>query len=283
MTMTRRTFAEAATVAAAALGAAFAADASRNRGAAQTAAPTEQMPEHDMSGMPAHWVGKEQIALLIYPEFTALDTVGPHHMLAGLMGATVHLVAKTKEPVKSDTGLVFMPSTSFEECPRDLDIICIPGGTRGTLAAMQDEATIAFVKDRGSRAKLVTSVCTGSLVLGAAGLLDGYKATSHWAATSLLPLFGAVPTEGRVVRDRNRVTGGGVTAGIDFGLSLVGELRDRTYAECVQLLAEYAPAPPFNAGSPATAPEPVVKMMTDMMAGFLDEAGKIARSVRAPK
>lgn len=175
------------------------------------------------------------------------------------------------------------PSATFEDCPRDLDILCIPGGAQGTLAAMQDEATVAFVRDRGSRAKLVTSVCTGSLILGMAGLLDGYKATTHWAAKSLLPLFGAVPTEGRIVRDRNRVTGGGVTAGIDFGLTLVGELRDREYAECVQLLAEYAPAPPFNAGTPASAPAPVVKMMTDMMVGFSNEVTKVATSIKRPQ
>ncbi|MDP3410379.1 DJ-1/PfpI family protein [Bosea sp. (in: a-proteobacteria)] len=266
MTITRRQFSTAA-VATSTIALALAKEGAAGAARAQPSAPPAI--EHDMSSMPAHWVGKEQIAFLIYPEFTALDMVGPHHMLASLMGATVHLVAKTKEPVKSDQGLVFTPSATFDECPRDLDILCIPGGAQGSLAAMLDEATIAFVKDRGSRAKRVTSVCTGSLILGMAGLLDGYKATTHWAATSVLPLFGAIPTEGRIVQDRNRVTGGGVTAGIDFGLTLVGELRDREYAECVQLLAEYAPQPPFNAGTPATAPEPVVKMMSDMMVGFL--------------
>lgn len=224
---------------------------------------------HDMSQLPANWMGHEQIAFLIYPEFTALDMVGPHHMLTGLMGATTHLVAKTRDPVKSDTGLVFVPSATFEECPRDLDIICVPGGSTGTLAAMQDEATIRFLKDRGNRAKFVTSVCTGSLLLGAAGLLDGYKATSHWAARKLLPLFGAIPTDGRVVTDRNRITGGGVTAGIDFGLSLVGRQRDQTYAQAVQLLAEYAPEPPFDAGTPARAPAEVTKMMEDMFVDFV--------------
>jgi len=227
---------------------------------------------HDMMGMPASWYGKEQIAFLIYPQFTALDMVGPHYMLASLMGATVHIVAKTKDPVVSDQGLVFMPSATFDECPTDLDIICVPGGSTGTLAAMEDEATIAFVKDRGSRAKFVTSVCTGSLVLGAAGLLKGYKATSHWAAREVLREFGAEPVDARVVEDRNRITGGGVTAGIDFGLTIVGKLRDRPYAEGVQLLAEYDPSPPFDAGVPAKATKANLDMMTLMFAEFLVKA-----------
>lgn len=238
-------------------------------------------PSHDMSAMPAHWTGKEQIAFLIYPEFTALDMVGPHHMLTGLMGATTHVVAKTREIVKSDTGLMFQPSASFNDCPADLDIICVPGGAAGTLAAMQDEATISFLKDRGSRAKFVTSVCTGSLLLGAAGLLKGYRATSHWTMKPLLPIFDAIPAEGRVVRDRNRITGGGVTAGIDFGLSLVGQLRDRTCAEFVQLLAEYAPEPPYDAGSPQRASAEVNAMMDDMFADFKKRTEGIAREIYA--
>lgn len=245
------------------------------------AAGSTTTPSHDMSSMPAHWTGKEQIAFLIYPEFTALDMVGPHYMLTSLMGATTHLVAKSRDIVKSDAGLMFQPSATFEDCPADLDIICVPGGTAGTLAAMQDEATIRFLKDRGSRAKFVTSVCTGSLILGAAGLLTGYRATSHWVARSLLPIFGAIPADGRVVRDRNRITGGGVTAGIDFGLALVGQLRDREYAEGVQLLAEYAPEPPYDAGTPQRAPANVKAMMEGMFTDFNDKTARIARDVYA--
>lgn len=237
--------------------------------AAQTPATVE--PAHDMHDMPAHWMGKEQIAFLIYPGFTALDMVGPHYMLTMLMGAKVHIVARSRDPVASDTGLVFTPSASFEECPADLDILCIPGGTTGTLDAIRDDATLRFVKDRGGRAKLVTSVCTGSLVLAAAGLLTGYKATSHWVTKPLLAKFGAIPTEGRIVRDRNRITGGGVTAGIDFGLSLVAQLRDRPYAEAVQLLAEYAPEPPFNAGTPEKAPQ-AKALLDTMFASFVANA-----------
>ncbi|MGJ4947226.1 DJ-1/PfpI family protein [Bradyrhizobium sp. HKCCYLS20291] len=234
---------------------------------------------HDMSQVPASWMGKEQIAFLIYPEFTALDMVGPHAMLTGLLGATTHIVGKSRDVVKSDTGLAFQSSASFDECPLDLDIICVPGGATGTLAAMRDDSTLRFLKDRGSRAKFVTSVCTGSLLLGAAGLLTGYKATSHWAAVSLLPLFGATPSDDRIVRDRNRITAGGVTSGIDFGLSLVGQLRDRQYAECVQLMAQYAPEPPYNAGTPARAPVEVTKMMTDMFVDFNKQAETIGREV----
>jgi putative intracellular protease/amidase len=229
----------------------------------------------------AQWQGKEQIAFLIYPDFTALDMVGPHYMLTNLMGASTQLVAKTKDPVKSDAGLVFVPSATFEDCPLDLDILCVPGGTSGTLAAMQDEATLRFLKDRGARAKYVTSVCTGSLLLGAAGLLNGYKATSHWGAKGLLPVFGATPTEGRIVKDRNRITGGGVTAGIDFGLALVGSLRDAQYAEAVQLLAEYAPEPPYDAGTPSRAPEAVKTMIDNMLSDFVKQAEAVGRAAFA--
>lgn len=236
---------------------------------------------HDMSAMPAHWMGSEQIAFLIYPQFTALDMVGPHHMLTSLMGAKVHLVAKTRDPVQCDTGLSVMPSMTFDECPTDLDIVCVPGGSQGTLAAMQDDATMLFLKDRGSRAKYVTSVCTGSLLLGAAGLLQGYEATSHWATRGLLPIFGARPAAGRVVVDRTRITGGGVTAGIDFGLTLVGRLRDRQYAEGVQLMAEYDPKPPYSAGTPESAPAEVRALIDGMFIDFVADAEKAGRTAFA--
>lgn len=161
-----------------------------------------------------------------------------------------------------------MPTTTFEQAPRDLDILFVPGGGEGTLAAMRDAELLAFLADRGSRAKWVTSVCTGSLVLGAAGLLKGYKATSHWVTRPLLKAAGAMPVEARVVRDRNRITGAGVSAGLDLGLTIVGMLRDRAYAESVQLLCEYAPEPPFQAGSPRTAPPKVTAMVAGMFVDF---------------
>lgn len=241
------------------------------------AAETAEAPKHDMTGMPASWHGAEKIAFLAYPGFTALDLVGPHYMLSSLMGATTHIVAKTRDPVVSDAKIALVPSMTLDECPADLDVICVPGGTTGTLAAMEDEATIRFLADRGARAKYVTSVCTGSLVLGAAGLLKGYKATSHWVTRDLLKEFGAEPVDSRVVIDRNRVTGAGVTAGIDFGLTLVAKMRDDLYAQGMQLLAEYAPAPPFNAGTPATAPKESVDLMNAMFVEFVEKARGAAR------
>ncbi len=229
----------------------------------------QEPPSHDMSAAPAHWTGQEQIGMLLYPGFTALDLVGPQYMLASLMGATVHHVAASMAPVLSDTKLSFMPSITLADCPRELDILFIPGGGQGTLAAMQDAQLLAFVADRGQRAKWVTSVCTGSLVLAAAGLLKGYRATSHWVARDLLAHAGATPVEARVVRDRNRLTGAGVSAGLDMGLTLVELLRDRFYAECVQLLAEYAPEPPLQAGTPRTAPPEATAMMRSMFTEFL--------------
>jgi cyclohexyl-isocyanide hydratase len=242
-------------------------------------------PAHDMTEMPAAWMGREQIAMLVYPGFTALDLVGPHYMLTSLMGATTHVVARSRDPVVSDTGLTLVPSATFAEVPADLDILFVPGGTSGTLAAMRDPATMDFLAGRGRSARFVTSVCTGSLLLGAAGLLDGYEATSHWMTRSLLPIFGAKPVERRVVRDRNRITGAGVTAGVDFGLAMVADLRDRLYAESVQLLAEYAPEPPFRSGSPDTAPSLARKLLEDMLAGFLqraEETGRAAFAARRP-
>lgn len=250
-------------------------------GALDARAAQKVTADHDMSNMPASWSGNEKIGFLIYPEFTALDMIGPHYMLTGLMGATAFVIAKSKTPVVSDTGLTITPDASFDDAPVDLDILCVPGGASGTLAAMRDEATVRFIKSRGARAKYVTSVCTGSLLLGAAGLLDGYRATSHWSTKPLLPIFGATPTPGRFVRDRNRITAEGVTAGLDFALALVGELRDRTYAEGVQLIAQYAPEPPFDAGQPERAPAAVRTMMEEMFAGFRASADRLGREAFA--
>ena len=243
-------------------------------------APGSPAPDHDMSAMPASWNRRDEIAMLIYPRMTALDVIGPQHFFASMMGARVHLVAKTRDPVTSDTGVIITPTATFEDCPRNLTVLFTGGGTDGTLAAMRDEATRAFMADRGSRATYVTSVCTGSLILGAAGLLKGYRATSHWAALDVLPDFGAIPVAERVVHDRNRITGAGVTAGLDFGLSMVAELRDATYAQGVQLQAEYDPHPPFSSGSLATATPAVRGLIEPMTAGFTRRAHELAQSLR---
>ncbi|MEM0943170.1 MAG: DJ-1/PfpI family protein [Pseudomonadota bacterium] len=231
---------------------------------------------HDMSMFPPEWKGSEQIVFLGYPGMTALDLVGPQYMMASLWGATVKVAAKTREPLVSDTGLVIVPDATFDEVPADLDVICVPGAVSGALDAMQDTETIDFLADRGSRARYVTSVCTGTLLLGQAGLVDGYRVTSHWFTRPLMEEFGAIPVDERVVRDRNRITGAGVTAGIDFGLMLVREMRDEPYAQSVQLLAEYDPQPPFDAGTPSKAPADVTQMLRDMFAGLPDRIRSLA-------
>jgi len=205
-----------------------------------------------------------QIGLLVFPRVTQLDFTGPLQVFSSVPGATVHLIWKTLDPVPSDSVLMLTPTITFADCPQ-LDVICIPGGF-GTDALLNDEETLDFVRKQAAKAKFVTSVCTGSLVLGAAGLLKGYNAATHWSAMEILALFGATPTKTRVCIDRNRVTGGGVTAGIDFALTLVSLLVDRTTAEAIQLRLEYNPAPPFNAGSPDTAPAEVLALMKDRVA-----------------
>lgn len=235
-------------------------------------------PGHVMGGSADNWVKHEQIAMLMYPGMTVMDLIGPHCMFGALMGANVLLVAKSLDPVTSDAGVTIIPTATYDTCPRDLTVLFTPGGTNGTLAAAADPETLAFMADRGMRAKYVTSVCSGSLILGAAGLLEGYKATSHWSVRHVLAEFGAIPTDARVVRDRNRITGAGVTAGLDFGLTMVAELRDRTYAECCQLMSEYDPDPPFNAGSMKTAPPQVKAPMIQLIAGFVSKAENLAKA-----
>jgi cyclohexyl-isocyanide hydratase len=201
----------------------------------------------------------QQIVMLTYPYHVAQDLVGPYTYFAALGNVEVHLVWKDKKPVPTEPGVLSLnPNATLVECPRDLDVLFVPGGTKGTLAVMRDPEVLEFLADRGSRARYVTSVCTGSLALGAAGLLKGYRATSHWAYRDLLSLFGATPAAERVVVDRNRITGGGVTSGIDFGLTLAAKMRDVRYAEMLQLVNEYDPQPPFHDGSPQTAAPEIV-------------------------
>jgi cyclohexyl-isocyanide hydratase len=205
------------------------------------------------------------IGFLIFPKVTQLDFTGPLQVLSRVPGAKTHLVARTNEPVASDTVLTIAPTTTFADCPQ-LDVICVPGGF-GSDALLNDEETLAFLRKQAKAARYVTSVCTGSLVLAAAGLLDGYRATTHWSAMGYLGQLGATPEKTRVCTDRNRITGGGVTAGIDFGLTLAEKLSDRTSAQMIQLMLEYNPAPPFNSGSPDTAPAEVLEAMRARYAG----------------
>jgi len=205
-----------------------------------------------------------QIGLMLFPKVTQLDFTGPLQVFSSVPGAKVHLIWKRIEPVPSDSVLVLTPTVSFADCPQ-LDVICVPGGL-GADDMIEDEEMLDFLRQQAKGAKYITSVCTGSLVLGAAGLLQGYRAATHWTAMEFLSAFGATPTKTRVCVDRNRVTGGGVTAGIDFALTLVSIMVDRPTAEAIQLRLEYNPAPPFNSGSPDTAPPEVLASMKDRIA-----------------
>jgi cyclohexyl-isocyanide hydratase len=196
------------------------------------------------------------IGLLLFPKVQQLDLTAPYEVFASIPDARVHLVARSAEPVTSATGIVLTPTTTFADCPA-LDVLCVPGGA-GINALLGDRETLDFVRRQAADARYVTSVCTGALVLGAAGLLRGKRATTHWSAHDLLARFGAVPVKARVVRDGNLFTGGGVTAGLDFALTLVAELMGRPAAEAIQLQLEYAPEPPFDAGCPDTAPAAVL-------------------------
>jgi cyclohexyl-isocyanide hydratase len=189
-------------------------------------------------------------AMLLYPGLTLLDLVGPQAAW-GLHGDT-HLVWKTKGPVRSDSGVEMVANTTFEDCPYDLDVLFVPGGF-GTWEAMEDQEVRDFLQSRGPKAKLVTSVCTGSIILAAAGLLDGHRCATHWSSYDILEEFPVQAVRERVVVDRNRITGGGVTAGIDFGLSVLAQLLGEDVAKITQLMLEYDPAPPFNSGSPSVA------------------------------
>ena len=209
-----------------------------------------------------------EIGMLLYPGLTLLDLIGPQTVFSWF--ANIHLVWKNKDLVRSDTGIGMQPTDTFDSCPHDLDILFVPGGF-GQDKLMNDKEVLAFLADRGSRAKYVTSVCSGSLLLGAAGLMKGYQATSHWAARDMLTAFGAEPVNARVVVDRNRISGGGVTAGIDFGLVVLAKLRGDDAAKLTQLAMEYDPQPPFNAGSPATAGPAIVEQARNFMASAMEK------------
>ncbi|MCF8533262.1 MAG: DJ-1/PfpI family protein [Reyranella sp.] len=208
-----------------------------------------------------------QIGILLYPNVTQLDATGPAQVLARAPGASLHMIWKTLDPVPTDAGFSIVPTTTFADCPK-LDVICVPGGG-GQVALMTDEETLDFLRRQAATARYVTSVCTGSLVLGAAGLLKGYKSACHWAWRDMLPAFGAIPVAQRVVRDRNRISGGGVTAGIDFGLTVAAELAGEEVAKSIQLVLEYDPQPPFDSGSPEKAGPERVKRIRERLKGLL--------------
>ena len=199
-----------------------------------------------------------QLAFLLFPGITQLDLTGPVQFLSRLPHAKVDLVWDSLDPVPTDAGFSILPTATFAQIPR-ADVLCVPGGM-GVAGVIDHAPALDWVKQVGAEAEWVTSVCTGALVLGAAGLLHGYKATTHWAWHDLLGLFGAEPVQARTVFDRNRVTGGGVTAGIDFALALMAKIAGDDHARAVQLALEYDPAPPFDAGSPAKAGAALVEV-----------------------
>ncbi|ARM88132.1 isonitrile hydratase 1 [Rhizobium sp. CIAT894] len=196
------------------------------------------------------------VGMVLYPNFTLLDLAGPHAAL-GMHGKT-HLLWKTLDPVWTDTGISINPTTTFADAPADLDVIFVPGG-HGTGDAMRDQDILEFLAQAGWSARFITSVCTGSLLLAKAGLLKGHRAATHWAFYDALEAMGIEASHDRVVVDGNRYTGGGVTAGIDFGLTLLAALKGEATAKFTQLAMEYDPQPPFTDGHPRTADPLVVQ------------------------
>jgi len=208
---------------------------------------TKQRPTHPKKAF--------HIGMLIYPGMTNLDFAGPFEVLSRGPNTVVHVLAKSMTPVRTDVGGLILPTGTLSDAPR-LDMLFIGGGP-GVNALMSDETTLRFLSTRAQQAQWISSVCTGALALGAAGLLRGYKAATHWTAMDVLPLLGAEPVHERVVVDRNRITGGGVTAGIDFGLVVASMLWGKDIAQEIALFLEYDPHPPFS-GSPLSAPRELV-------------------------
>lgn len=219
------------------------------------------------------------IGMLIFQDMTQLDFTGPYEVFSKMPGCEVKIIAKTLQPVVAKGGLKFIPDFTINDVTA-LDLIFIPGGP-GVSALMKDRAVLEFIRVQAQRAKYVTSVCTGALVLGAAGLLQGYQATTHWLSLDLLSFFGATAMPDRVVVDRNRITGGGVTAGIDFALAIAAEVVGEDAAKTIQLLIEYNPDPPFHCGHPDTAEPKIVEGVTRKLAALqatrLDEAKEAAK------
>ncbi len=205
-----------------------------------------------------------KIQMFMYSGMTLLDLVGPLQTWNSWPGTEFQLVAQSEGSVSTDCGLSVTATHSIQNAWKHSDIFFVPGGTEGTFALLDNEDILTFIEQQGRRAGWVTSVCTGSILLGAAGLLSGYRATSHWMAKDLLPAFGAEVAEGRWVIDRNRASGGGVTAGIDFGLALLAHISgNEEVARQVQLIMEYSPNPPFSAGTPETAGPALTTSVTE--------------------
>ncbi|HEY3912692.1 MAG TPA: DJ-1/PfpI family protein [Stellaceae bacterium] len=218
--------------------------------------------------------------MLVFPNLTQLDLTGPYEVLSRLPGTEALLLWKNLQPVRSEHGLAILPMATLAECP-PLDLVLVPGGP-GINPLLEDAEVLAFLRRTAAAARYVVGVCTGSLVLGAAGLLHGRRATTHWMSRDLLPAFGAQPVAGRVVRDGNLFTGGGVTAGIDVALSVAAEIAGQAAAEAIQLAIEYDPDPPFASGSPETAdPALVAAVRSRAEPRQRDRAERVARAAAA--
>jgi len=241
-------------------------------------APTR--PMHGVLGKAGAGPDRPKIAMLVHPKMVMQDLVGPLTVF-NLMHSEIHLVWKTLDPVPTDLGIPVTPSTVFRDCPETLDVLFAPGGLDGTVACMEDREVVEFFAHHGKTARYITSDCTGSLLLGAAGLLRGYRAASHWTVRDVVALMGGIPSTKRVEVDRNRITGGGVTAGIDFGLTVAAMLRSPEAAQQIQLTIEYAPEPPFNAGRPETAPKAITERLTAARAPAVGRARDRARAAAA--
>ena len=217
------------------------------------------------------------IGMLIFPRLTQLDMTGPYEVLARLPNTAIHLVAHQMDPVTTDRGMMIVPTVTYANCPQ-LDVVMVPGGP-GQQELMEDAVVLAFLRKQAGEAKYVTSVCTGSLVLGAAGLLKGKRATCHWAAIEHLSLLGAIPVRERVVIDGSIITGAGVASGIDFALTLAAILESEQVAREIQLQIEYDPAPPFNSGSPRTASRETVDALRGRLAPLNQQRREVASRV----
>lgn len=219
------------------------------------------------------------VGILVFPKVQQLDLTGPFEVFASVPEADVQLVWKSRDPVTAVTGLSLTPDITFADAPQ-FDVLCVPGGP-GVNPLMEDEETLEFVRKQAADARYITSICTGSLILGAAGLLKGRKATTHWASHDFLSRLGAEPVKARVVRDGNLFTGGGVTAGIDMALTAVAEMFSQEAAEAVQLNLEYTPEPPFNAGQPETAPASVLDVVRGRGEASRNERERIVGEIEA--
>jgi cyclohexyl-isocyanide hydratase len=217
------------------------------------------------------------IGMLIFPRLTQLDMTGPYEVLARVPNTKVYLVAHSMAPVKTDRGMEIVPTTTLADCPQ-LDLVMVPGGP-GQQDLMEDEVVLEFLRRQARGAKYITSVCTGSLVLGAAGLLKGKRATSHWAALEHLKPLGATPVSEKVVMDGNIITGAGVTSGIDFALAVAAMLEGEEVAKQIQLQIEYDPSPPFNSGSPQTASPEMLALVKSRLAPLNEQRRAVAERV----